>query len=121
MLKKLSTGDEDGTKQNIIFAISLKIGYSFSFTLKKKAMVNVSLIIHYQLMKKKKHHIFLARLQLTDFDREAWVAYQTMNLKCLECRILAIYKIIFIQKNFKRLCKIILLNKKLFKLRLLLF
>jgi hypothetical protein len=31
----LSTGDEDGTKQNIAFAISLKIGYSFSFTLKK--------------------------------------------------------------------------------------
>ena len=85
MLKILSTGDEDGTKQNIIFAISLKIGYSFSFTL-KKAMVHVSLIIHYQLMKKKKHHIFLARLQLTDFDREAWVAYQTMNLKCLEFR-----------------------------------
>jgi hypothetical protein len=37
-------------------------------------------------MKKKKHHIFLARLQLTDFDHEAWVAYQTMNLKCLEIR-----------------------------------
>jgi len=35
VLKILSTGDEDGTKQNIIFAISLKIGYSFSFTLKK--------------------------------------------------------------------------------------
>ena len=35
VLKILSTGDEDDTKQNIIFAISLKIGYSFSFTLKK--------------------------------------------------------------------------------------
>jgi hypothetical protein len=33
-------------------------------------MAHVSLIIHYQLMKKKKHHIFLVRLQLTDFDRE---------------------------------------------------
>ena len=35
MLKILSTGDEDGTKQNINFAILLKIGFSFSFTLKK--------------------------------------------------------------------------------------
>jgi hypothetical protein len=34
MLNMLSTGDEDGTKQNIIFAISHKIGKSFSLSLK---------------------------------------------------------------------------------------
>ena len=34
MLNTLSTGEEDGTRQNIILAISLKIGKSFSFSLK---------------------------------------------------------------------------------------
>ena len=34
VLKILSTGDEDGTKQKIIFAISHKTGKSFSLSLK---------------------------------------------------------------------------------------
>jgi hypothetical protein len=58
VLKILSTGDEDGTKQNIIFAILLKIGFSFSFTLKKSNGPYFANISNYQLMKKKKHHIF---------------------------------------------------------------
>ena len=34
MLNILSTGDEDGTRQKIILAISLNFGKSFSFSLK---------------------------------------------------------------------------------------
>jgi hypothetical protein len=35
MLNTPSTGEEDGTRQNIILAISLKAGNYFSFSLKK--------------------------------------------------------------------------------------